>query len=100
MVKFFKKKPAKCSICGEEKIIYKKLRQGITHFEYCRECYDDYYKKIEDRVKVQVMEKTKAGQKIGMKEALGITKEITAEVEAENEKEFLKKSKKKKPVKK
>ena len=94
MVKFFKKKPAKCSICGEEKIIYKKLRQGITHFEYCKECYDDYYKKIENRVKEQVTAKAKAGQKIGMKEALGLTKEITAEVEAENEKEYLAKQKK------
>jgi len=94
MVKFFKKKPKKCSICGEEKVIYKSLRQGITKFDYCRECYNNYYKKIEDRVKEQVTKEAKAGRKIGMKEALGITKEITAEVEAENEKDFLKCQKK------
>jgi len=93
MGKFFKKKPAKCSICGEEKIIYKSLRQGITKFEYCRECYDDYYKKIEDRVKEQVLTETKAGKQIGMKEALALTKTITAEVEAENEKAYLAKQK-------
>jgi len=90
MVKFFKKKPKKCSICGQEKVIYKSLKQGLTNFSYCRECYDDYYKKIEDRVKAQVMAEAKAGHKIGMKEALAITKEITAEVEVENEKEFKK----------
>ena len=89
-MKFFKKKPAKCSICGEEKIIYKNLKQGITKFNYCRECYDDYYKKIEDRVKAQVMAEVKAGKQIGMKEALAITKEITTEIELENEKEYLK----------
>jgi len=95
MVKFFRKKPKKCSICGKQKIIYKSLRQGITKFSYCRECYDDYYKKIEDRVKAQVTKEAKAGKKIGIKEALAITKKITTEVETENEKKFLAKTKKK-----
>ena len=94
MVKFFKKKPKKCSICGQDKIIYKSLRQGITKFSYCRECYTDYYKKIEDRVKAQVMKEAKIGKKIGTKEAFAITKMITAEVEAENEQTYLKGQKK------
>ncbi len=83
MVKFFQKKPEICSICGLEKIIARDVRSGLTHFKYCKECYDDYYKKIEGRVKEQVMAKAKAGQKIGMKEALDLTKQISAEVEAE-----------------
>jgi len=84
MGKFFKKKAEICSICGLEKMIYKDVRQGIgVHFKYCRECYDEYYKRIEDRVKAQVQIQVKSGQMIGMKEALAITREITAEVEAE-----------------
>lgn len=83
MVKFFKKKPEKCSVCGQEKIIARDVRSGLTHFKYCAECYDSYYKKIEGRVKDQVMAKAKAGQKIGIQEALDLTKQISAEVEAE-----------------
>lgn len=86
MGKFFQKKPEQCSICGQDKLIFKDLRQGLTHFKYCKECYDDYYKKIEARVTAQVQEAVKSGRMIGMKEALDITKQITAEVEAENAK--------------
>jgi len=86
MGKFFKKKPEKCNICGEEKMIFKDVRQGLTHFRYCKECYQSYYKRIEDRVKEQVMREVKAGKQIGMKEALDITKQITAEVEADEAK--------------
>ena len=77
------KKPETCSICGQEKMIFKDMRQGLTHFRYCKECYDNYYKKVEGRVKAQVMSEVKAGRKIGMKEALDITKTISAEIEAE-----------------
>ena len=84
MGKFFMKKPETCSICGQEKIIFKDMRQGLTHFKYCKDCYDDYYSKIESRVKAQVQAAVKNGKMIGMKEALDITKQITAEVEAEN----------------
>ena len=85
MVKFFQKKPEICSICGQEKIIARDVRSGLTHFKYCAECYDSYYKKIEGRVKEQVMAKAKAGQKIGIQEALDLTKQISAEVEAEQQ---------------
>ena len=83
MGKFFIKKPEKCSICGQEKMIHKQLRQGLTNFKYCRNCYDDYYKKIEGRVLKQVQESIKSGQQIGMKEALAITKEVTNEIDNE-----------------
>jgi hypothetical protein len=85
MIKFFPKKPKICSICLKEKIIYKSMKKGLTSFDYCKECYDEYYKKIEGRTKQQVMEAVKSGRKIGMKEALEITKKVTAEIEAENE---------------
>jgi len=85
MIKFFPKKPKICSICLKEKMIYKSMKKGLTSFDYCRECYDDYYKKIEGRVLEQVNAAVKAGRHIGMKEALDITKQVTAEIEAENE---------------
>lgn len=84
-MKFFKRPPKKCSVCHAEKPIFKSLRQGLTQFHYCEDCYNDYYKKIEDRVKKQVMEAVKAGKTITMQDALDITKTITAEVEKENE---------------
>jgi hypothetical protein len=83
LVKFFKKGPEKCSICGYEKEIYKYVKSGLTKMSYCKECYDEYYKRIEDRVKAQVAEKIKAGQLVSMTDALDITKKISNEIEAE-----------------
>jgi len=45
MGKFFKKKPAKCSICGEEKIIFREVRQGLTKFNYCKNVIMNIIKK-------------------------------------------------------
>jgi hypothetical protein len=83
MVKFFKKGPEVCSICGQEKMIYKNARKGLIDLKYCKDCYDEYYARIETRVHAQIKEAVDKGQQIGMKEALAITKTITDEIEAE-----------------
>jgi len=83
MVKFFKRGPKKCSICGQEKPVYKHMQKGITKLDYCRECYDSFFSVVEKRVKDQIEAKIKAGQKIGMRDALAITKEISEEIEGE-----------------
>jgi len=83
MVKFLKKKPQKCSICHEEKIIYKKGKAKGIELKYCKDCYDGYFKVVEERVKDQVTAAVKAGNKIGMHEAMEITKKITSEIESE-----------------
>jgi len=83
MGKFFKRGPEKCSICGETKEVRKKMRSGLITLIYCRECYDDYYKRVEGEVKRQVEEAVKSGQKIGRGDALALTKKITSEIEAE-----------------
>jgi len=85
MGKFFKKKPAICNICGEEKIIFKTMRSGVTKLNYCKDCYNEYYTKIQDRVKAQVRAAVKKGQKLDIKDALDLTKKITKEVEEENQ---------------
>lgn len=87
MVKFFKKKPKMCGICGKETTIHKSIKKGLTEFNYCKPCYDECYKKVETRVKKQVMAAVKAGKMISMQDALGITKKITTEIEKENEKQ-------------
>jgi hypothetical protein len=91
MVKFFKKAPEKCSICGQEKEVFKTLRSGVTKLTYCKECYDSYYKVVEGRVKEQVMAAVKDGKMVGMKEALDITKKITDELEVEQIKSVIQK---------
>jgi hypothetical protein len=89
LVKFFKKKPEKCSICNQEKMIYKKGRANGIELKYCKECYDGYFKVVEERVKDQVTKAVKSGKMIGMHEATAITKEITAEIEAEQAKKVI-----------
>ena len=96
MIKFFPKKPKICSVCMQEKMIHKSMKKGLTSFDYCKECYDDYYKKIEGRVLDQVNAAVKSGRRIGMKDALDITKKVTAEIEAENKYEVKKNDKKQK----
>jgi len=89
MGKFFKKKPQTCNVCGQEKIIFRTMRSGITKLNYCQECYDNYYKKIEGRVQEQIKDMVKRGQKIDMKDALALTKKITDEIDNENNSENL-----------
>jgi len=84
MVKFLKKKPQVCNICGQEKMIFKTMRSGITKLNYCKDCYDSYYKKIEGRVQEQIKDMVKRGQKIDAKDVLDLTKKITAEIDSEN----------------
>jgi len=84
MGKFFKRGPKKCNVCGKEVTIFKTMKKGFTEFNYCKPCYDEYYKIIEIRVKKQVMDSVKAGKMISMKEALELTKTVTAEIEKEN----------------
>jgi hypothetical protein len=89
MVKFFKKKPEKCSICNEEKMIYKKGKANGIELKYCKDCYDGYFKVVEERVKEQVTAAVKSGRKIGMHEAMEITKQITSEIENEQAKQVV-----------
>lgn len=50
---------------------------------YCKTCYDNYFKVVEERVKEQVTKAVKSGKMIGMKEARELTKEITDQMEKE-----------------
>jgi len=87
MGKFFNKGPKIkiCSICNEEKEVFKTMRQGLTAFHYCKECYNGTYKRIEDRAKQQVMDAVKSGKLLSISDITELTKTITAEIEAENE---------------
>jgi len=84
MVKFLQKKPEKCSICSEEKMIYKNMSGKGHKLKYCRDCYDKYYARIEVEVKKQIDEMVKAKRMIGMADALALTKKISGEIQAED----------------
>jgi len=85
MVKFFKKVQVleKCSICGDDKNIFKRGKADGVALNYCRTCYDNYFKVVEARVKEQVTKAVKSGRMIGMKEAKELTNEITSQMEKE-----------------
>ena len=84
MVKFFKQKPKTCSVCNQEKPIVKSVRSGLIRFDYCEDCYNFYFKKIEPRVKEQVLAAAKAGKTISIQDTVDLTKDVTKEVEQEN----------------
>ena len=84
MVKFLQKKPATCSICLQEKMIFKAMSGSGHKLAYCKDCYDKYYARIEEEVKKQIAEMIKAKRMIGMKDALALTKKISGEIQAED----------------
>jgi CRISPR/Cas system-associated exonuclease Cas4 (RecB family) len=89
MVKFLKKAPEKCSICGEDKMIFKRGKADGVALNYCKTCYDSYFKVVETRVRDQVEKAVKSGKMIGTREAIEITKKITSEMEAEQAKKVV-----------
>jgi len=84
MVKFFKKGPEKCSICLETKMVYKKMNGKGHKLNYCRECYDKYYARIEVEVRRQVDEMVKAKRLIGLGDTMALTKKISAQITEED----------------
>jgi len=87
MGKFFNKGPKIkiCSMCGEEREVFKSMRKGLTSLYYCEDCYNGTVKKIEDRVREYVMKKVKSGKLISIAETTELTEKFTAEIQAERE---------------
>ena len=86
MVKFFKRdppKPEKCSICYEEKTIFKKGGAKGIELKYCKDCYDEYFARVKDQVMEQVQKAAKSKKMIGMHELKELTNKITKEIESE-----------------
>lgn len=80
-MKFFSKKPAVCSICGQEKLIYKKVPGQGQRLSYCKECYDKYYNKIKIEVMQQVQDAIKQKKMIGIKEMRKVADDVITKID-------------------
>lgn len=78
-MKFFKRKPKVCSICGAENPI--KHAKPFWHF--CQKCWNETYSKVTPRVMQQIEQAKQSGKMLDVKDAKSLTKEITKEIQNE-----------------
>jgi len=80
MVKFFKKEPKQCSICGEIKPIKKKVFDKGHTFYYCQDCWNKTYGVAKTKIYEQVKNAKLKKQTIGLKELKQISDDIIKEL--------------------
>jgi hypothetical protein len=81
-MKFLKKSPDKCSVCGLEKPIVKQAKVMFVRMKYCQDCWDKYYIKYSGEATKKAMEDIKDGRMITNQKEFGergmeVTKELT-----------------------